>query len=90
MKKMKTLLAIAVMAFCLNAAPVALKSHSSAFAETPVTVQTTSGAYGAILSEGRSRGTQIAIGVTLGVAAAVIGIATGGAGAVVAGALAGV
>jgi len=45
--------------------------------------------YAAVLGDGQSLGTQIAIGVTLGVAAALIGVATGGAGAIAAGALAG-
>ena len=89
MKKMKALLSITVLAFCLNAGPVATRTHVSAFARTPVVVETSSASFGAVLSDGRSRSAQIAIGVTLGVAAAAIGVATCGAGAIVAGAMAG-
>jgi len=89
MKKVKALLSITVLAFCLNAGPVATKTQISAFARTPVAVQTSVASYGAVLSEGRSRTTQITIAVTLGVAAAVIGIVTCGAGAIVAGVLGG-
>jgi outer membrane lipoprotein SlyB len=95
MKKIKACLAVATLALCLNApslltnSAVASNSHSSTTTVSQAAVPEQRPAYTAVLGQGQSLEAQIAIGVTLGVAAAVIGIATGGAGAIAAGALAG-
>ena len=92
MKKLKTLTAVAVFAVCLNSQPLLNRISSTAPGSHRVSEMRHESAqpqYAAVLGDGQSLGTQIAIGVTLGVAAALIGVATGGAGAIAAGALAG-
>ena len=93
MKRLKACLAVATLALCLNGpslltrSVLAGNSRSSAPAVSRILVSPQGAAYAEVLGSGRSVETRVLIGVGLAVAAAIIGIATGGAGAIAAGAM---
>ncbi len=93
MKKAKASLAVLALAICLNAQPILARLSSAnkgaaQDAQARATLRVSQPAYGTVLTQGAGFWESLAINPALFGATVVIGVATGGAGAVAAGAAA--